>query len=94
MASSRVRSDLVTFSVHFHFALGAFLAIFPIFLGFVRISWGTPTIYFADFGAFLTTFGQYFFLAFFAKKWLFGPGIRVVGRNRYSTGWGVYTNFF
>ena len=35
---------------------GAFLAIFPIFLGFVGISWGTVTIYFTDFGAIMAIF--------------------------------------
>ena len=37
-------------------AVGAFLAIFPIFLGFVGIFWGTPANYFADFGAILDHF--------------------------------------
>ena len=53
----------------------AFLAIFPIFLGFVGISWGTPANYFADFGAILAIFGPIldhfgaeFFFAFFDPK--------------------------
>ena len=66
--------------------VGAFWAIFPIFLGFVGIFWGTPAIYFADFGPILaifwTTFGPFldhfwadFFLAFLVEKWHFGPEI-------------------
>ena len=60
---------------------GAFLAIFPIFLGFVGIFWGTPAIYFADFGAILAIFDHSWaifgpFLAFLAEKWHFGPEIR------------------
>ena len=54
--------------------------------GFVGIFWGTPAIYFADFGAILAIFdhfwaifglflGQFFFLACFAEKWHFGPEI-------------------
>ena len=59
-------------------AVGAFLAIFEIFLGFVGICWVTPAIYCADFGAILailTTFGPFldhflgrFCLAFFMPK--------------------------
>ena len=66
--------------------VGAFLAIFPIFLGFVGIFWGTPAIYFADFGAILAIFDHFWAilgpflgrkkkLAFFAEKWHFGPEI-------------------
>ena len=73
--------------------VGAFLAVFPIFLGFVGIFWGTPANYFADFGAILAIFDHFwaifgpllgiiFFLAFFAEKWHFGPGIR---RRRQKT---------
>ena len=68
----------------------AFLAIFPIFLGFVRISWGTPAICFTDFGSILAIFDHFCaifgpflgrnFLAFFADFWHFGPGIRARGR--------------
>ena len=64
--------------MHFHFALGAFLAIFPIFVGFVGIVGDTPAIYLADFGGnfwpFLNTFGPFLDhfgagkLASFAKK--------------------------
>ena len=36
--------------------VGAFFVIFPIFLGFVGIFWGTPANYFADFGAILAIF--------------------------------------
>ena len=55
--------------------VGAFLAIFPILLGFVGIFWGTPANYFADFGQilgifdhFLTILGHIIFFAFFDPK--------------------------
>ena len=35
------------------------MAIFPIFLGFVGISWGSPTILLADFGAILAIFDHF-----------------------------------
>ena len=55
------------FLVRFHFALwGRFLAIFPIFLGFVGILWGTPANYFADFGAILAIF-DHFWAIFFCR---------------------------
>ena len=49
----------------------AFLGIFPIFLGFVGIFWGTPANYFADFGAILAIFDHFradFFLPFLTKN--------------------------
>ena len=49
--------------------VGAFLTIFPIFLGFVGILWGTPAIYFADFGG---NFGHFWPLLG-PKNWLFLP---------------------
>ena len=65
--------------------VGAFWAIFPIFLGFVGIFWGTPAIYFADLGAILTIFDHFWAIfaplwgqkknGFFAEKWHFGPEI-------------------
>ena len=51
--------------------VGAFLAIFPIFLELVGIFWGTPANYFADFGAILTIFnhfGPFFFLPFLTEN--------------------------
>ena len=59
---------IFTFLVHFHLALWAFLAIFPIFLGFARISC-PPAIYFADFGAIVAIFDH--FWAIFGP--FFGP---------------------
>ena len=60
------------FLVYFHFALwGAFLAIFPIFLRFVGIFWGTPANYFADFGAIMAIFDHFwadFYFTFFDRK--------------------------
>ena len=57
--------------------MGAFLAIFPIFLGFFGIFWGTPAIYFANFGAILAIvdhcwaiFGDVWVRK---KDWLFLP---------------------
>ena len=71
--------------------MGAFLAIFPIFLGCVGISWGTPAIYFADFGAFWGNFDHFWAIfgpfwgrkkkAFFAEKWHFGPEISAESQN-------------
>jgi len=54
--------------VHFHFALGGWPFFFDIFTIFVRISWGIPAIYFADFGPFLDHFWAFFFFGFFAEK--------------------------
>jgi len=51
--------------------VGAFLAIFPIFLGPVGIFWGTPVIYLADFGATLPIFAHFwadFLNLFFTEK--------------------------
>jgi len=52
--------------------VGAFWVIFPIFLGFVGIFWGTPEIYFADFGAILAIFDHFwagnFFVYFLPKN--------------------------
>ena len=63
--------------------MGAFLAIFPIFLGFVRIFWETLAMYFADFGAILAIFDHFwaifgpfldhFFFALFCRKMAFWP---------------------
>ena len=52
------------FLVHFHISVGAsFLAVFPIFLGFVGIFWGTPppiiSPILGQFWPFLTTFGPF-----------------------------------
>ena len=53
----------------------AFFGHFPIFLGFVGISWGTPTIFLADFGAimaifdhFWAIFGPILFCRFFTEN--------------------------
>ena len=62
-----------------------FLAIFT-FLGFVGIFWGTPAIYFADFGAILAIFdhfwtilGPIFFYTFFGRKSQKPPKNKVCG---------------
>ena len=47
------------FDAFSYFTVGVFLAIFPIFLGFVGIFWGTPAIYFADLGAILAIFDHF-----------------------------------
>ena len=67
--------------------MGAVLAIFPIFLGFVGIFWD-PGNYFADLGAILAIFDHFWDhfwaekkMAFFADKWHFGPGIRAESQN-------------
>ena len=75
---------IFTVLVHFHIALwGRF---WPFLGGFVGIFWGTPAIYFADFGAILTIFDHFWAIfgpflgrkknAFFPDFWHFGPGIR------------------
>ena len=83
------------FLVHFHISVGAFLAVFPIFLGFVGIFWGGRQLFrrfwgnFGHFwpllGHFRTFLGSKNFLAFFAEKWHFGPGIRRRRQKLYST---------
>ena len=71
------------FGAFLNCTVGAFWAIFPIFLRFVGIFWGTPANYFADFGAILAIFDHFWAIfgpflgrkkiVFFCRKMAFWP---------------------